>query len=78
MKNWIKNNIKDITIALLSISAIVFIILGICFGLSSLISIIYYLYWYDTELCSYVITLIMSIIYITLGVFIYNKLKDKL
>jgi hypothetical protein len=78
MKNWIKNNIKDIKIALLSAGAIMFIILGICFGLSSLISIIHYLYWYDTELCSYVITLIMSIIYITLGIFIYNKLKNKL
>ena len=48
MKNWIKNNIKDVIIALLSVSAIVFIIWGICFGLSSLISIIHYLYWYDT------------------------------
>lgn len=78
MKNWIKNNIKDIKIALLSAGAIIFIIWGICFGLSSLISIIYYLYWYNVELCSHVVTLIMSIIYITLGVFVYNKLKNKL
>lgn len=78
MKNWIKNNIKDITMALLSISAIIFIIWGICFGLSSLISIIHYLYWYCSELFYYIITLIISIICIILGIFIYNKIKNKL